>query len=247
MSESYIARAYWGSRLESATECAQRAAVFFRMLTECHPSYTRWYEKVDSMKRARPLQFEPTRETFVRFFGMKKYRLWKAEDRDFTFGAWTGHERQDQGGAITLHCGGDCEAGVNRVFLEFPNEALGSERMITEPVMAGVMRAMALAWDPDWAIATANGLWDQFFYPAGLGSFVGWMTYVSRRRGEIPPLPEPVRVERVEDKGSLIILTPERLTPSNPEHVNLARRIQGLLEERGLLNQILRQRPPPRA
>ena len=60
------------------------------------------------------------------------------------------------------------------------------------------------------------------------------MTYFSRERGEVPTLPAPVRVEPVGDKGTLVTLTPERLTPSNPEHVALAWRTQRALEERGL-------------
>jgi len=49
----------------------------------------------------------------------------------------------------------------------------------------------------------------------------------------VPALPAPVRVASVGDKGSLVILNSERLTPSNPEHVALAWRIQKLLEELG--------------
>ena len=59
--------------------------------------------------------------------------------------------------------------------------------------------------------------------------------YFSRQRGTVPPLPAPVRIEPVEDKGALIILTPERFTASNPEHVALAARVQELLDRAGLL------------
>ena len=73
----------------------------------------------------------------------------------------------------------------------------------------------------------------------------GWVTYLSRRLGRVPPLPAPVRIEPVEDKGSLVILTPERFTASNPEHVALADRVCELLERAGLLqrNRPLRSRP----
>ena len=45
------------------------------------------------------------------------------------------------------------------------------------------------------------------------------------------------------DKGTLVILTPERLIPSNPEHVAHAWRVQKLLEERGLLRLVIEPRP----
>ncbi|NRD66944.1 immunity 52 family protein, partial [Corallococcus exiguus] len=49
------------------------------------------------------------------------------------------------------------------------------------------------------------------------------------------PLPAPVRIEPVEDRGSLIILTPERFTVTNPDHVALARRVRELLAQAGLM------------
>ncbi|PTL75765.1 hypothetical protein DAT35_52885 [Vitiosangium sp. GDMCC 1.1324] len=39
----------------------------------------------------------------------------------------------------------------------------------------------------------------------------------------------------MEDKGTLVILTPERFTASNPEHVALAARAYELLDRAGLL------------
>jgi hypothetical protein len=218
------------------------AETFFRLLAECHPSYVRWYEQNNSTQKALQLEFEPTHETFLHFFGKKKYQL---GPDGFSFGAWTGHVKQDQGGMVLLRCGSDAEVAPNRVQLFFPSEPVGSERMLAAPVLAGIMRAMAVAWEPDWAIATADGLWEQLSQQGRLGTFMGWMTYVSRQRGEVPALPEPARVETVDDKGSLIILTPERLTPSNPEHVALAHRIQQVLQEQGLLRLVVEQRSSP--
>ncbi|KFE60946.1 hypothetical protein DB31_4570 [Hyalangium minutum] len=62
--------------------------------------------------------------------------------------------------------------------------------------------------------------------------------YFSRLRGTVPPLPAPVRIEPVEDKGTLVILTPERFTVSNPEHVALAARVHELLDRAGLLRKL---------
>ena len=231
MSESYGIKAYWGGRPESAEECARRAETFFRLLAECHPSYARWYEQNNSTRKALQLGFEPTHESFLRFFGKKKYQ---SGSDGFSFAAWTGHVKQDQGGMVMLGCGSKAEVAPNFLWLFLPPEALGHERMLSAPVLTGVMRAMAVAWEPEWAVATADGLWDELSGGSRLGCFVGWMTYFAHERGEVPALPAPVRVEPVEDKGTLVTLTPERLTPSNPEHVALAWRVQKSLEERGL-------------
>jgi len=153
MSESYSAGAYWGSRQESAEECAQRAETFFRLLAECHPSYAHWYAKSNSTSKKLQPGFEPTRETFLRFFAKKKYR---SGTNGFYFGAWTGQEEEEQGGAVTLFCGTQGEYASNHVLLYLPVEAPGREQLLTPVVLSGVMRALALAWAPDWGVAVSG-------------------------------------------------------------------------------------------
>ena len=240
MNEDYFVGAYWGCRPESAEQCARRAETFFRLMAASHPDYARWFEQAKSTKKALQLQFEPSYDTFVRFFGKKKYQF----GRDgFLFVTWTGHVKQDQGGMVMIRCGAKAEAVPNSVVLYFPSEEPGKERLLTVPVLTGIMRAMALAWEPDWAIATTNDLRKHVSRQGEADTFVGWLTYVTRQWGEVPPLPEPVRVEPVEDKGSLIILTPERLTATNPEHLILGHRVQQRLEECGLIRKLLPHRP----
>ncbi|QRN96071.1 immunity 52 family protein [Archangium violaceum] len=241
MTESYYAGVYWGRRQESAEECARRAELFFRLLAQCHPSYSHWYEQQDSEDTEARLQFEPSRETFMHFFGKEEYR---SDGGGFRFGAWTGHAEQDQGGMVLIFCGAHAEGSSNHLILYFPEETAGSERMLTSPVLAGVMRAMALAWEPDWGVIVSGDFRDSIAEQGAAGTFVGWMTYFSRQRGELPGLPKPVRVEPVDDKGSLLVLTPDRPGPSNPEHLALGRRVQALLKERGLLERVVEPRTP---
>jgi hypothetical protein len=236
MRETYYAGAYWGCRPESAQVCARRAETFFRLLSVCHADYARWFEKHNSVKRALQLQFEPTADTFERFFGKKKYQL--GQD-GFIFGTWTGHVEENLGGMVSFTCGSRAEVTPNGVLLYFPSEGPGTERLLTLPVLTGVMRAMALAWEPDWAVATSDDLRGSLSRKGFAGTFVGWLTYISRQWGEVPALPEPVRVEPVEDKGKLVVLTPERLSASNPEHLALGHRVQRVLDERGLLKRLL--------
>jgi hypothetical protein len=94
---------------------------------------------------------------------------------------------------------------------------------------------MVLAWDPEVGIATSNAHRDQVLKKAKVGTFPGWVMYFSHRRGPVPPLPAPVHVEPVEDKGTLIVLTPERFTASNPAHVELANQVGEVLDRAGLL------------
>jgi hypothetical protein len=240
MSEkSYYAGAYWGRRPESAQQCARRAETFFRLLAECDPGYARWFEQANSLKRALQLQFEPTFDTFVRFFGMKKNQIL---DNGFSFSAWTGHVEKQHGGVVSLRCGSVANVAPNSVLLYLPKEAPGSEHVLTAPMLTRVMRAMVLAWEPDWAVVTNDDLQEHLSRNGAADTFVGWLTYISRQWGEVPALPEPVRVEPLEGKGTLVVLTPERLSAANPEHLDLGRRVQQVLEERGLLRRLLPQR-----
>ena len=97
-----------------------------------------------------------------------------------------------------------------------------------------MLRAIATAWDPDWGVAISNVHRD-IIEKKCPNVLVGWVTYLSRRLGRVPSLPAPVRIEPVGELGTLITLTPERFTASNPEHLELAERVRELLDRAGLL------------
>ncbi|MCP3166792.1 immunity 52 family protein [Myxococcus sp. QH3KD-4-1] len=101
---------------------------------------------------------------------------------------------------------------------------------------------MVRAWAPEWGVFTSDNHRDAVSECADPGTFVGWGTYLSRNRGTLPPLPAPVRIEPVADKGTLIILTPERFTASNSEHLALAETVREQLDRAGLLKPLQAQR-----
>ena len=239
MRATYYAGICWGGRKDSAEECARRAEAYFHLLSRCDPIYTRWFEQANSRKKALQLQFEPTADTFLRFFKRRTYQ----EGRDgFMLWVWTGHE-EGHGGLATMRCGSAAEFVPNNCLLYLPSEEPEEERVLQVDVLAQVLRAMVLAWEPDWGFITSGDFRDSLSPQGIAGTFVGWWTYVSRGRGEVPPLPEPVRVQPVEDKGTLILLTPERLTASNPEHLALGQRVQEVLRAKGLLEPVVARRP----
>jgi hypothetical protein len=94
---------------------------------------------------------------------------------------------------------------------------------------------MVPAWEPDWAFATSYSYEDKYKEPDSAPFSLGWVTYLSHRLGRVPPLPAPVRIGPVDDKGTLIVLTPERFTITNADHVMLARRVRELLARAGLM------------
>ncbi|MBZ4329492.1 immunity 52 family protein [Corallococcus sp. AS-1-12] len=134
-----------------------------------------------------------------------------------------------------MTCGGYAQGNSNVCVLSLPSKGESAERLLTASMLTAVMRSMALAWEPDWAVAMSDAYREMDGRQGKDDPWLGWVTYLPSHRGKVPPLPAPVRIEPVEDRGSLIILTPERFTVANPEHLELARRVRELLARAGLM------------
>lgn len=240
--DSYYAGAYWGPRKESPEECARRAAVFLNLLAPAEPFLAHWYLPARSRKDARRHPLTPPdvsilSELFRR--GVNRERGGPAfEELGFHVGLHNGGAAYDDAG-LRIRCGDFGGATPNSCVLSLPSRGSNAERVVTAPVLAEVLRAMAQAWEPEWAVATSAEHRDILSETGRTGTFVGWVTYLSRRRGPVPPLPAPVRIEPVGDTGVLIVLTPERLTAGNPAHVELARRVGALLTPAGVMQPVV--------
>ena len=229
--ERFQAGAQWSSRKESAADCAQRAARLFALLSQCDPAFLRWFEYAYSRKHALTLPFEPSRDTFLRFFGRKKYRL----GRDaFYFDAWTGEEQEGRGGLLSFTCGSGLPFYANGCQLHLPREREAAARVLTVPVLKRVVLALVSAWEPE-ACAVVAETPAAAKRPPSPGPGVGWVMYFARTRGRVPALPRSVSVESVEGLGTLVVLTPEPFRRDNAVHADLAGRVGERLEKAGLL------------
>ncbi|MFY1826210.1 immunity 52 family protein [Myxococcus fulvus] len=236
--ETYDVCAYWGARKESPEECAQRTAVLLGMLAECDSLLAHWYVPTRSRKDAlkhplMPPDISTLTERFRRGVNREKGGP-VFEDLGFTF--WFGN-----GGSgetlvdLRIKCGAYSGGSSNYCWMTLPRKGPHFERMVEVPVLTNFMRAMFSAWSPDWMLTGSNLYRMKYREPDASPFSLGWMTYLANHVGRVPPLPAPVRIEPVEDKGMLILLTPERFTVSNPEHVALARRVRELLARAGLM------------
>jgi hypothetical protein len=135
---------------------------------------------------------------------------------------------------LEFRCGGYSPGGPNSCLLEPPDEGPARERLLRAPVLAEVLTCMATAWDPDFALASSTEM-VRLVQKRKWEVRVGWLTYLSRRLGTLPPLPAPVRILPVGEWGWLLILSPERMTASNPEHVAFTARMRELLDQAGLI------------
>ncbi|RKI72480.1 hypothetical protein D7X55_07385 [Corallococcus sp. AB049A] len=239
--ETYYAGAYWGVRREEPEDCARRTARLLELLAPCDPFLAQWYKPTRSLKDARKFPLMPPdlptlAEQFRR--GVNRERGKPVIEQlgfSVTFGNGGGaYDSAD----LSISCGCYSEAVPNSCVLDLPTlgRSPNAERVISAPVLTHAVRSMALAMDPDWAVAMSHAFRDRGEEKDQAPPWVGWVTYFSKQRGTVPPLPAPVRIEPVEDKGTLIVLTPERFTVANPEHVALARRVRELLTRAGLIS-----------
>lgn len=234
--DEYYAGAYWLCRREPPEDCAQRAESFFLLLEKCDPIFSSWFETGWTPEEALAQRFETTAAAVLKSFLQEEQTKEEGyPDEGFRLGIWNG-ETNDAMSGISLLCGDGSDRVPNCCVVNLPHEGIPAERVLQVPVLTQLLRAMIRAWEPEFAIATSREHRDIVSDPADDGFFPGWLTYFSHRRGPLPPLPSPVRVEPVEDKGSLVILTPERLSAQNPAHLQLARDVGSRLSSVGLLD-----------
>jgi hypothetical protein len=240
--ETYYVGAYWGARKESAEECARRAATFLNLLASCDPLLASWNKIPKPRGRGRktplmPPDLEFLTEAYRR--GVNREPGGPAiEELGLRVSAYNDGTGEDFV-SLSMLCGSYSSGRIsNSCVLDPPTKGASADRILSAPVLAAVVRSMAIAWEPDWAVAMSHTHRDVVDADVKADVWLGWVTYLARQRGTVPPLPAPVRIEPVEDRGTLIILTPERFTAANPEHVALARRVRELLARAGLIQPV---------
>lgn len=237
MLEDYYLGAYWGPRQETALECARRAELFFQGLARCDASFAQWYRAGRGVPRDLPGHpIPPEKDALARLFLERSLRTdgdkTVMEDMGFRLMAW--NAKQDATD-ISLTCGKSSPwGGPNSCLLKPTRASPLRERLLTAPVPADILTGMVTAWDPDFAMASSSEMVEQL-EKGDLEVRVGWLTYLSRRLGRLPPLPAPVRIESVGESGWLLVLSSEPLTARNPEHVALCARVRELLDRAGLI------------
>jgi hypothetical protein len=242
MIETYYVGAYWGPRQESAEECAQRAHTLLHTLARYDDSFARWFPPARSRCQApHPIQWDiPSLQGIFAQGRTRNDAGAVIEDLGFYIsldnGMWPG-TRQREFARLRIKSGSYAEHVPNSCLLNLPSSGAPMDRLVQGPMLENIIRAMLLAVEADWGVVNSSShlLLEQSPSP---GPRTGWMMYLSHQWGTLPALPVPVRVEPIEDKGTLLILTPDRFTASNPEHVALAARVREALSQAGLLKRL---------
>jgi hypothetical protein len=245
MIETYYAAAYWGARKESTEACAQRAQAFLQCLSQCDISLSRWYQLARTRKKSleRPLTLELKQLADMFRRGVNRAESDKSVIEELGFHIQTSNcEPDGEDTFLRVVCGDYSKITHNFCVIDLPDSGPNAQRMLTTPVLTNVVHCMARAWEPDWALAMSHAhrdIVDEQVRRIPQTPYVAWVTYFSRSRGTVPPLPAPVSIERVDSLGTLIALTPERFTASNPEHLALSSRVRELLDRANMLGPLV--------
>lgn len=237
MDEWYYVGAYWGARKETALECARRAELLFQLWLRYDPAFTQWYRSGRGAPRMLPghpirLEVSEWEKLFLRGRARRDVGKTVIEEFGSRVHVWTTKTVEQT--VVMMSCGAYSTGAVNTCLFYPPREGPLRERILNAPMMADVLTSMATAWDPDFAVVTSSQMLDLVEKHEGEVR-VGWLTYLSRRLGTVPPLPAPVRIEPVGTLGWLLVLSPERMTVNNPEHVAFTTRVRELLDRAGLI------------
>ncbi|WP_199747094.1 immunity 52 family protein [Corallococcus sp. AB049A] len=230
MTDSYYLGAYWTARHESDESCATRASNLFDELGRVEPTWRQWHETGRTFKQAQKRRIQTDQASFLELFAKKKNRIGDG----FQYWFWAG-PHPDETTSVNGFCGSADAVPTSVCVIDPPSQGEVAERVLTAPVMREVLRSVVRCWAPAWGVVASQEYRDQASESGMAGTFVGWMTYFSRQWGAVPPLPSTVRVEPVEELGTLVILTEERFSVANPEHVRLATEVHQVLDAAGLL------------
>ncbi len=231
MNDHYYLGAYWGAREEDSARCAARAAMFLGSLREVDDVFASWYPKARSRSSPmRPISIQA--EELIKLFaaGVNRRDSDAAPIRElgFSMSMWTGG-RDDQAAGFRVTCGAYNPYVSNACVLELP-----ANRRPLVSDMIRMVEAAVEAWDPDFV----NVNTDEHRRISGAvegESAIGWVTYISARHGDVPPLPSPSRTMNAKG-GTIIIVTDDTFSSANERHVAASSAVSSMLARHGVLS-----------
>jgi hypothetical protein len=98
-------------------------------------------------------------------------------------------------------------------------------------------RLGARCWNSDYGfVIDSDHMTEQGDRRGPKKRWTGWLIYLARRLGALPPLPPPARVVPIDDLGNVIVLTEEPFRFDNPRHIERAEHVYQVLDRAGLMN-----------
>lgn len=229
--ETYEIRAFWGSRPESAADCAARLRHLIDKLAPLDSVFVGWH------RGATAIDVSALEELFADSRSYYNYPPDKAMPKvGFLLTLW-GHSQADPVG-MHIHAGayGDLNGHRNSIALDLTkNRALTSQPWKASELRP-VLCAVIDAWDVGEASIDCNRYLKylrSYLLPSGKSRLYspreGWVTYLPSAQAKMISAPKEVEVERLDNGGVLYTLCEEPFTIDNPKHRALAAAMQKAL------------------
>jgi hypothetical protein len=223
---------YWAARRESVEQCAVRLHRFLSELSASDAVLASWYNNARRQKTFLKRVEVESRDYLIDLLNRSRLRnddKTVIEDLGFQISLSNRRDREKQA-TMNIHCGSYSEGSGNDVVLNLP-EDMGDLRKPER--MAAVLATVVRAWEPDTGGVMSLTAIRATDYRLQV-PFVNWMVYVSNTVvPELPPMPQPAGVQKVDGLGSIIVVQDEPPDVANPEHARNIERVDAALKATG--------------
>ncbi|MFD2422199.1 Imm52 family immunity protein [Amycolatopsis pigmentata] len=168
MVDRFFLGAYWGSRIESAEDCARRLARYCR-LAELDPLPPTWLKVGRNRAESLSLRIDPSNDNLRRLLEQSYDE--KFPGLGFRLAVWDG--RESSGVAMKVTCGSDARVSPNVVVINPPSPSGEGLRLYRPETVRAVFCAVVDEWDPDWAAFASDAMRDS---QGDARPYAGWLT-----------------------------------------------------------------------
>lgn len=229
--DSYRVTGWWRQRKESKETVAKKIEAFLVELRKINSRFEDLYELGHAVSKPVGREIDSSYEGILNC--MK-------EDKQFPdLGYWYWALGPDESITISINesCWSKPNNPANRIMIEFEpivDESIFSFLKVENLIQ--ILSAIVSVFVPVWGeVYTSNHLMK---VNRGRGPIARWILYLSLPQNMIPTMPQGVEVLPMDDKGTIIITTPELFDAENQRHLDIASAITKRLDEAGILDEL---------
>jgi hypothetical protein len=233
----YQIRAYWYNRSQTAQECAIQLIEFVQNIEQLGLPFINWvYLNPKDKSIPVPFDLDEFRLKVLEPVNGLRRGVVKAEEMMSALGFAVLLFSQGKGAEMVKIFGMygiDDRDSANHNIIELPRAAEIATPILQVDILKSLLELVVRQWNPDWAVIDYFDAKDPERDVDRIPVY--WFVYLPERRGQIPSLPAPSEVVRIEGYGSYAIVTPEPFIREREDHLEIASTVRGILDEAGLL------------
>lgn len=215
---------YWGDRTEDIDACAEKVLRSLEALGRCDPAFENIYVVPQERKVPYKVDVDPAAVRSIMEAGRNREDLppYKIIESLGFKGSFVSEDFRKRGfeWSLLFHCGVSVSGVPNSCVLSVPKSGDVRDRMLQYDTARRIIGELVEIWNPDTAVLKKRGTIVK--QPDGRMTMtkvpVGWMNYFASHLGKVPEnLPLTSQIE-IDDRGTLLIVTPDPVTMDLPEN-----------------------------